>query len=131
MMELSKKIGKILEEYDFSLCGDITERYTEKGQYDVELETYTPEGEDFIVSFTYDGTGENFITEFVDYADQFDAEKHAEMWIEHRGKNGVPGRIKDLLKDAEWIKDTLKKVTNALKNQNEESDNIINGSERI
>ena len=29
-MELSKRIKELLEEYDFSLCGEITERYDEK-----------------------------------------------------------------------------------------------------
>lgn len=124
MMELSKRIEELLEKYDFSLCGEITERYNEKGKYDVELETYSPEGEDVIVPLTYDGTEEDFIREFVDYANGFDAEEHAEMWIEGRGKNGVPESIKDLLEDAEWIKSTLLKVSEALNTLDEESEKV-------
>ena len=120
MMELSKRIEELLEEHDFSLCGEITERYGEKGQYDIELETYSPKGEDVIVSLTYDGTEEDFIHEFIDYANGFDAEDHAEMWIESRGKNGVPDSIKDLLEDAEWIKDTLMEIADELNNLDEE-----------
>ena len=110
MMELSERIEELLDEHDFSVCGDISERYGEKGRYDIELETYSPEGEDVLVSLTYDGTEKDFIREFNDYAEGFDAEDHAEMWIECRGKNGVPDSIKDLLEDAEWIKERLQKA---------------------
>ena len=89
MMELSERIEELLDEHDFSVCGDISERYGEKGRYDIELETYSPEGEDVLVSLTYDGTEKDFIREFNDYAEGFDAEDHAEMWIECRGKNGA------------------------------------------
>ncbi len=125
MMELSKRIEELLEKYDFSLCGKITERYNDKGNYDVEMETYSPEGENVIVSLTYDGTEESFIHEFVDYANDFDAEEHAEMWIESRGKNGVPDSIKNLLEDAKWIKDTLMEMAEKLNNLDEESEELI------
>ncbi len=125
MMELSNRIVELLEEYDFSLCGEIIERYNDKGNYDVELETYSPEGENVIVSLTYDGTEESFICAFVDYTNDFDAEEHAEMWIESRGKNGVPNSIKDLLEDAEWIKNTLMKIAEELNNLDEESEGSV------
>jgi hypothetical protein len=116
MMELTKRIEELLEEHNFNICGDISDMYRGKGEYDVELETYSPEGENVIVPLIYNGTEEGFVNAFVDYANKFDAEEHAEMWIGHRGKNGVPGSIKDLLKDAEWIKNTLLKVADALIN---------------
>lgn len=124
MMELSKRIEEVLEKFDFSLCGEISERYNEKGEYDIDLETYSPEGEDIIVSLIYDGTEEGFIAAFEDYADEFDAEEHAEMWIESRGKNGVPGSIKDLLEDAEWQKNTFLKVAEALNNLDDETEEL-------
>lgn len=114
MMELSKRIEDVLGKFDFSLCGDISERYNEKGEYDIEIEIYSPKGEDVIVSLIYDGTEEGFIAAFVDYANWFDAEEHAEMWIESRGKNGVPESIKDLLEDAEWQKNMFLEVAEAL-----------------
>lgn len=114
MIELSEKIGEVLDKFNFSLCGDISERYGDKGKYDIELETYSPEGEDVIVPLIYDGTEEGFIAAFVEYANDFDVEEHAEMWIESRGKNGVPESIKDLLKDAEWQKNMFLEVVEAL-----------------
>lgn len=124
MMELSKRIEEVLEKFDFSLCGEISERYNEKGKYDIELETYSPEGEDVIVSLIYDGSEEGFIEAFVDYANWFDAEEHAEMWIESRGKNGVPESIKDLLEDAEWQKNMFLEVAEALNNLDDESEEL-------
>ena len=85
----------------------------------MELETYSPEGEDVIVSLVYDGTEESFIREFSDCAYEFDTEYHVEMWIDSRGKNGVPDSIKDLLKDAEWIKNTLMQIAEELNNLDE------------
>lgn len=124
MMELSKRIEEVLEKFDFSLCGEISERYNEKGKYDIELETYSPEGEDVIVSLIYDGSEEGFIAAFVDYANWFDTEEHAEMWIESRGKNGVPESIKDLLEDAEWQKNMFLEVAEALNNLDDESEEL-------
>ena len=40
MMELSERIEELLDEHDFSVCGDISERYGEKGRYDIEMKTY-------------------------------------------------------------------------------------------
>lgn len=122
MMELSKRIEEILEQHDFSVCGEITERTYNNDGYDVELETYSPEGEDVIVSLIYDGTEEDFIRQFRSCAEGFDAEEHAKMWIESRGKNGVPDSIKDLLEDAEWIKSTLEEVADDLENIDNEED---------
>ena len=116
MLELSKRIIEILEAHDISLCGEISERTYNNDGYDVELETYSPEGEDVIIPLIYDGTEEDFIRQFEKYTEDFNAEEHAEMWIEGRGKNGVPDSIKDLLEDAEWIKDTLMEVAEELNN---------------
>ena len=119
MMELSEKIIEVLEAHDISLCGEISERTYNNDGYDVELETYSPEGEDVIIPLIYDGTEEDFIRQFERYAEGFDAEEHAEMWIEGRGKNGVPDSIKDLLEDAEWIKGTLMEIADELNNLDE------------
>lgn len=124
MMELSNRIEEVLEKFDFYLCGEISERYDEKGRYDIELETYSPEGEDVIVSLIYDGTEEGFIAAFFEYANDFDAEEHTEMWINGRGKNGVPESIKDLLVDAEWQKSMFLQVAEALNNLDEDPKSI-------
>lgn len=129
MMELSEKIIEVLEAHDISLCGEISERTYNNDGYDVELETYSPEGEDVIIPLIYDGTEEDFIRQFERYAEDFDAEEHAEMWIEGRGKNGVPDSIKDLLEDAEWQKEMLLEVAkdlNGLDDEETETNGYMN-----
>ena len=120
MMELSKKIIEVLEAHDISLCGEISERTYNNDGYDVELETYSPEGEDVIISLIYDGTEEDFIKQFESYAEDFDAEEHAETYINMRGKNGVPESIKNLLEDAEWQKEMLLEVAKDLNDFDDE-----------
>lgn len=120
MMELSKRIIEVLEAHDISLCGEITERTYNNDGYDVELETYSPEGEDVIIPLIYDGTEEDFIRQFKSYAEDFDAEEHAEMWIESRGKNGVPESIRDLIDDAEWQKEMFLEVAKELNSLDDE-----------
>lgn len=120
MLELSKRIIEILEAHDISLCGEISERTYNNDGYDVELETYSPEGEDIIISLIYDGTEEDFIRQFESYAEDFDAEEHAETYINMRGQNGVPESIKDLLEDAEWQKEMLLDVAKNLNSLDDE-----------
>lgn len=115
MMEFSKRIIDVLESYDISL-------YSNNG-YEVELETYSPCGEDIIISVTYDGTEEDFIKQFNIYANNFDSDEHTEMWINSRGKNGVPNSIKELLEDAEWQKEMLLKIAKELSERKEKIEN--------
>ena len=124
MMELSKRIIEVLEAHDISLCGEISERTYNNDGYDVELETYSPEGEDVIISLIYDGTEEDFIRQFERYAEDFDAEEHAETYIDMRGKNGVPESIRDLLEDAEWQKEMLLEVAKDLNSLDDEEAEI-------
>ena len=129
MMELSKKIIEVLEAYDISLCCEISERTYNNDGYDVELETYSPEGEDVIISLIYDGTEEDFVKQFESYAEDFDAEEHAETYINMRGKNGVPESIKNLLEDAEWQKEMLLEVAkdlNGLDDEETETNGYMN-----
>lgn len=125
-MKLSKKIISVLEQHDVYVCGEIRKGY-KKGEYDIELETFSPLGEDVLISLTYDGTKADFIREFAEYADDFDAEEHAAMWIEYRGMRNVPNSIKDLIEDAEDIKEMLSRVAAALKGINEKP-NCVNRS---
>lgn len=110
-MELHKKIIELLENNGFSV-NDV-EQNGESGYY-VELNQSTPEGEDWWVTITYDGTDEDFIREFKTYADYFDVDEEVEIWIDSRGKNGVPSSIRALVEDAEWKEETLKNTADDL-----------------
>ena len=85
-----------------------------------EIEFFSPEGEDVIECIWYDGTDDGFIKAFRENAERFDADEHAEMWVEGRGKRGVPESIRALIDDADWIKARLLEVAEMLENKEEE-----------
>lgn len=109
---LSKRTMEIFEKNDIYLC----DRDEQDGEFCREIEFYSDAGEDVIEIVWYDGTDEGFINGFRTMTDDFDTDEHAEMWVESRGKNGVPNSIKELLEDAEGIKSTLEKVADELEN---------------
>lgn len=77
----------------------------------VELEKYSPAGEDFIMTVPVT----NFVREAQEYATEFDADEHIEMWIEarHNGVSGVPD-TRTLVEDADAIQDMLDELAEAL-----------------
>lgn len=70
----------------------------------IEYQFYTPAGEDF--NFAIPIT-DNEQHELYKYAEEFNADEHAELWIDKRGQHGVPPSVRELVEDAEWIKDKL------------------------
>ena len=107
---LNEKTITILEENDIT----VSERYEQDGEYYREIEFYSPEGEDVLETIWYDGTNDGFIEGFRQLSDNFDADEHAEMWIDGRGKRGIPDSVRALIDDAENIKDTLLGVAEKL-----------------
>lgn len=106
MKELEQKYIDILEENDWSISS-----YTEDGR--VEIGKYSPAGEDFYIIVDV----ENFPESVREYANNFDADEHTEMWIKAIGRvNGVPNR--ELIEDAEAIKEMLNKLADALEMEN-------------
>lgn len=107
---LNEKTISILEENDIT----VSERYEQDGEYYREIEFYSPEGEDVCETIWYDGTDDGFIEAFRQLADNFDADEHAEMWINNRDVSGVPDSVRALIDDAENIKDILLDVAEKL-----------------
>lgn len=109
MKELEQKYIDILEQNNWGISS-----YTDDGR--VELETYSPAGENFLMCVDV----ENFPESVREYANYFDANEHAEMWIEARGRvKGVPNSIRELIDDAEAIQKMLNKLSDTLaKNEN-------------
>lgn len=76
----------------------------------------SPAGEDFSfdISASDVHNAGDMVREIRSYANGFDAEEHAKMWIEAQGKvSGVPD-IKTLVKDADAIKLMLSKLASAM-----------------
>ena len=67
------------------------------------FETWSPAGENIV----FEVPKKNFVQEVRQYATGFDVDEHVELWIENRGKNGVPSTARELIEDAEAICDML------------------------
>lgn len=102
-MKLSNKIISIVENNGFS----IHEVEKQNEDFYVEINQSTPLGEDWWETIWFDGTDEGFIEAIKDRYNGFDVDEETEIWIENRGKNGVPSSIKALVEDAEWKERTL------------------------
>ena len=117
---LSERIEKILEENDISVSSISDNHFDDEDDdyyLDIELETYSPEGEDVLISFGYNGSEDGFVDRFSEYAEDFDVDDHVEMYVNNRGKNGIPNSISDLVTDAKWIKNMLLKVAKELEGE--------------
>ena len=117
-IKLNDEIEERLDDNDYSIVN--IDKHGDK--YVAELETYSPEGEDVIIDIFYDGTDGDFIRQFREYANDFDPDEHAEMWVEGRGKNGVPESILDLINDAQAIKDDLLHMADILEGIDKEEE---------
>lgn len=76
----------------------------------------SPAGEDFFfdISASDVHNAGDMVREIRSYANDFDAEEHAKMWIEAQGKvSGVPD-VKTLVKDADAIELMLNKLASAM-----------------
>lgn len=102
-MKLSNKIIKTVENNDFSI-NEITEQGNE---FYVEINQHTPCGEDWWETIWFDGTDDGFIKAVREKYRNFDVDDEVEIYIESRGKNGVPSSIRALVEDAEWKEDKL------------------------
>ncbi len=96
---LPKKFVKALEEEGWSLLGV----YKQDDKYYAEIENWSPAGENLVETIWYDGTPDGFVEGARELYESYDADEHAEMWVESRGKNGAPRSIRTLIDDADAI----------------------------
>ena len=106
----SEKALAILEKHDVYHFNNIQQ---DKDCY-AEMSFYSPAGEDFVFCIFHDNTEQGFAKAFKEYANDFDPDEHAEMWIEGRGKRGVPDSIRTLIDDADDIKKKLLDISQEL-----------------
>jgi hypothetical protein len=118
MKELNENIVRILEDNGFYV-GE-PEYSNHHNEYCIEINQSTDLGEDWWMTLWYDGTDEDFIQKFETMVDNFDPDEEAEVYIEMRGKNGVPNSIRDILEDQVWKLETLKATLEDLNKEFEE-----------
>jgi hypothetical protein len=111
LIMLNKKITKVLGNNRIKL----SEKYeADNNEFFQEVEFYSDAGEDVVETVFYNGTSKDFIRAFREMAMIFDADEHAAMWVDLRGKSGVPDSIRVLIDDADSIKEFLLKVADEL-----------------
>lgn len=99
---MNKKLKRICENLDWNI---------REYETDIELAKYSPAGEDFF--FTVNKT--SFVDEVIIYAEEFDADEHAEMWVNNMHEvKGVPQSIRTLIEDADAIKEMLLELAKEL-----------------
>ena len=98
----SDKMRRLFEEKNVRLL-DAEKR---DDQFYAKLEWFSPAGENFVWTEWFNDEKE-FVASLVEHAETFDVDDYCELRIDHRGENGVPKRISDVLKDAEAIQTFL------------------------
>lgn len=105
--------GKILREQDIKVV-TVHQNDTAIEKFSAELEFWSPLGEVFCFNIEF-GDGVMFAEAFEEFANNFNPDKHAAMWIENRDTvSGVPQSVRDLIDDAEAIKEILCETANKL-----------------
>ena len=113
IMNLWDKIDGILEDEEINKY----ETTEQDGEYFNEVEFYSPCDEDVVETVWHDNTPSGFVKGFRKCAESFDVDEHVELWVDGRGKNGVPATVRELLEDAEAIKDKLMTVADRLESE--------------
>lgn len=83
--------------------------------YEALIEFWTDTaGQDVPTEFDYDGTPEDYVKQFTERAENYDVDDEVELYVDMRGKNGVPNTVRELLDDCQEAKDTLMEIANKL-----------------
>lgn len=120
-LSLPEELDKVLDENNITL-NIYSEDNSNLSTIHCEFEFYSDLGEDVFETFDLeledivdDDFASAFVNGFCEHSECFDADEHAQMHIEYRGKHGVPNSIRDLIDDADNIKKTLENVSAELK----------------
>ena len=115
MFELSEKQRQIIEDHDWNII-EVSEQ---DGTPYLEIESWSPAGED-LGETIWINDGQSLAEAAREWADSFDKDEHVELWVESRGKRGVPETIRELVDDAEEIQKMFNDLADALENEDDE-----------
>lgn len=102
-MKIEQKYLKVIESLDWHISYD-------PDDVSIEIGRISPAGEDF----SFEVYAKDFPQGVIEAADDFDPDDHAEIWISHRGERGCPSSIRELIEDAEAIKEMLRELADAM-----------------
>ena len=111
-----KRIEKALDELNICKYKWYKDDYSADGSWYGLVEFWTDTaGQDIPTEFYFDGTAEDFVEKFCEAADCYDVDCEVEIFVDSRGKNGVPKTVREILDDCQEAKDTLIMIANKLK----------------
>lgn len=102
MEKIKKCLDKLGISYEIGDREALIEFWTDTAEQDIPTE------------FVYDGTPEDFVAEFKIAVENYDVDEEVEIFVQSRGKNGVPSSIKTLYEDMQEAKDTLMDLVDKL-----------------
>ena len=114
--ELEKRVEEALAESDFTFTVE-----DDGPNHYVLFRASSPAGEDVCLEETWSKadfpelTMADLVVFVENEANHYNADEHAELWIETRGSNGVPSTIRDLLDDAEAIGEMIEDLARMLR----------------
>lgn len=110
------KILEIANEYGWTAnCDNDGE-----GHVEFSFRQHSPLGEDVVVELD-PCLPDQVVAKIREYANDFDPDDHARMWIEHSDGRGVPQSVRELIDDAEEIKQMLESLACALEDLDREN----------
>lgn len=101
-MSINFKYEERLPYLDGEAWYGLVEFWTDTADQDIPTEIY------------FNGTAEDFVEKFTERAENYDVDEEVELYMEMRGKNGVPDTIRELLDDCQEAKDTLMEIAEKL-----------------
>lgn len=84
-----------------------------EGHVEFSFEQHSPLGEDVVVELD-PCLPDQVVAKVREYANDFDPDDHARMWIENSSGRGVPQSVRELIDDADAIKQMLENLAQAL-----------------
>ena len=111
-IEYSDALENAVENANWGITGIYFTDDGSKEPFYLELYGRSPEGEDLSGECVwFDGTDEGLKAALAEHAESFDPDEHAELYINMRGKQGVPNSIRALIDDADAIKKMLQELS--------------------
>ena len=108
-----ERIKKVLDDLDVKYGW----HPTENGKWYGIVEFWTDTADqDIPTEIEFDGTAEDFVKEFCEAAENYNVDEEVELFVDMRGKNGVPDTVRGILDDCEEAKKTLIRIATILKN---------------
>lgn len=91
-----------------------------EGHVEFSFRQHSPLGEDVVVELD-PCLPDQVVAKIREYANDFDPDDHARMWIENSDGRGVPQSVRELIDDAEEIKQMLESLACALEDLDREN----------